>query len=43
MIKQAGMGTPGANLAEVSLESLDRLVHLLFGGFLEIGNHVGIQ
>ncbi|OIQ67717.1 hypothetical protein GALL_507030 [mine drainage metagenome] len=44
MIEQAGMGTAGTHLGQVGLERLDRLVHFVFGGFLDFCNsHDALQ
>ncbi|HPT74455.1 MAG TPA: pyridoxal-phosphate dependent enzyme [Methanomassiliicoccaceae archaeon] len=40
MIQQAGMCASGTNLLQVVLEHLKRFLHLAFGGFLELRNHL---
>jgi hypothetical protein len=32
------MSAAGTNLGEIRLQGLDRLVHLLFGGFLDVND-----
>jgi hypothetical protein len=40
VIQNAGMGSPGAHLGQIGLERFQGLLHLLFGGFFKVCNHV---
>src|SRR5690606_34450004 len=43
VIQQAGVRAPGPDLAQIGLQRLDRLFHLLFSVFLHFSNHRRLQ